>query len=158
MILLSKSHKIRTRQLIVRRCRNRDIDSSLAVSFLGRSFGLPCLATDNCQTTLFCNHNTCQCAAGEYWNGSLCSKRKPLDGSCMLDTECEISLRCLSNRCQYCPFECSGVLSQADGVYTICPRGSHKQTTAYCITRGDKTWTVIQRRTEGLVDFYTSWI
>ncbi|XP_071140558.1 uncharacterized protein [Mytilus edulis] len=57
------------------------------------------------------------------------------------------------------PQECSdiNIKNRTDGVYTIYPDGQ-RATPVYCdMTTKNLSWTVIQRRINGFIDFYRGW-
>ncbi|VDI51358.1 Hypothetical predicted protein [Mytilus galloprovincialis] len=56
------------------------------------------------------------------------------------------------------PTECSEIKNiNTNGVFTIYPSGPFKPTPVYCILDRSGIWTVIQRRMNGVVDFYRNW-
>lgn len=54
------------------------------------------------------------------------------------------------------PRECDDLINTTTGVSTIYPDGIHP-VQVYCIMANNETWTVIQRRFNGFVDFYRNW-
>ncbi|XP_071943737.1 fibrinogen-like protein A [Antedon mediterranea] len=60
-----------------------------------------------------------------------------------------------------CMRDCGDILrndpSAVSGQYVIQPGDGGREITVYCDMKDDGSWTVLQRREDGLVDFYRSW-
>ncbi|XP_063419028.1 low-density lipoprotein receptor-related protein 8-like isoform X2 [Mytilus trossulus] len=135
--------------------------------------GKVCTDSVKCQENLECISSRCSCNRSTYWNGIRCVRKKEMGKVCTDSVECQDDLDCISSRCscnsstywngircnRKLPSECADISSDKDGVYFVYPKGkmtSHK-ISVYCIMNGYKKWTVIQKRTDGSVDFFRTW-
>ncbi|CAG2253944.1 unnamed protein product [Mytilus edulis] len=68
------------------------------------TFGGQCEDITGCEDTLFCIHNTCQCAGEDFWKEDACVHvtKKIFGMQCYSQTECQDDLFCLAGICS-CP-------------------------------------------------------
>ncbi|CAG2184390.1 unnamed protein product [Mytilus edulis] len=98
--------------------------------------------------------------------GSIFGKRSEghhiiCSGCCNNTRLCNQDITCLNVKTNNTrvPQECSdiNIKNRTDGVYTIYPDGQ-RATPVYCdMTTKNLSWTVIQRRINGFIDFYRGW-
>ncbi|CAC5423683.1 Fibrinogen-like protein 1,Ficolin-1,Ficolin-2 [Mytilus coruscus] len=148
---------------------NRDLQCDHTTQ---KSIHANCSSAYECIGSLVCLSGKCQCPSDEYyWNINSCIERKSENERCSGDSHCKTSLQCQQNMCkcintQYwngflCiskKLECEDIEETNDGVYFIYPGGGDTAVAVYCIMRQAKKWTVIQRRANGSVDFYRTWL
>ncbi|VDH91613.1 Hypothetical predicted protein [Mytilus galloprovincialis] len=132
-----------------------------------------CENTNECSGKLLCIDGICQCCKQFVWNGTICVKKKEMGKTCTDSVECQDDLNCINSRCscnrstywngircaRKLPSECEDISSDKDGVYLVYPKGkiTSRKIFVYCIMSGNKKWTVIQKRTDGSMDFYRTW-
>ncbi|XP_071123152.1 very low-density lipoprotein receptor-like [Mytilus edulis] len=132
-----------------------------------------CEHTYECSGKLLCIDGICQCCKQFVWNGTICVKKKEMGKACTDSVECQDDLNCINSRCscnrstywngircaRKLPSECEDISSDKDGVYLVYPKGkmTSRKIFVYCIMSGNKKWTVIQKRTDGSMDFYRTW-
>ncbi|XP_052065219.1 low-density lipoprotein receptor-like [Mytilus californianus] len=132
-----------------------------------------CENTYECSGKLLCIDGICQCYEQFVWNRTNCVKKKEMSKVCTDSVECQDNLDCINSRCsckrstywngiscaRKFPSECEDISSDKDGVYLVYPKGkmTYRKILVYCITSGNKKWTVIQKRTDESVDFYRTW-
>ncbi|XP_076114482.1 low-density lipoprotein receptor-like isoform X1 [Mytilus galloprovincialis] len=132
-----------------------------------------CENTNECSGKLLCIDGICQCCKQFVWNGTICVKKKEMGKTCTDSVECQDDLNCINSICscirstywngircaRKLPSECEDISSDKDGVYLVYPKGkmTSRKIFVYCIMSGNKKWTVIQKRTDGSVDFYRTW-
>ncbi|CAC5410847.1 unnamed protein product [Mytilus coruscus] len=74
---------------------------------------------------------------------------------CCDESECNAYATCDDDSND--PSECADILFNSDGVFNIYPKGNDNPVPVYCKLENGTKWTVIQRRTNGSVDFYKTW-
>ncbi|XP_076081154.1 uncharacterized protein LOC143052068 [Mytilus galloprovincialis] len=134
-----------------------------------------CQTSSECQDTLHCINGSCSCFETDYdfWNGTLCVQKKGVGQGCYYSNDCKLSLLCLNHTCKCneshswngtsCklaisyPSECADIYFNSDGVFNIYPYEKDNPVPVFCKLENGTRWTVIQRRTNGLVDFYRTW-
>ncbi|VDI23327.1 Hypothetical predicted protein [Mytilus galloprovincialis] len=110
--------------------------------------GQDCLSCSSIENANDCHHHiTCN-------DNEVCYKHKYTgeSGSITYDVGCG-----LKSVCTTLPRECSDISSAKTGVYNIFPDGSPSAVPVYCVVNNEGSWTVIQRRFNGQVNFYRGW-
>ncbi|CAG2246764.1 Tenascin-R,Ryncolin-2,Angiopoietin-related protein 1,Angiopoietin-related protein 6,Ryncolin-1,Fibrinogen C domain-containing protein 1-A,Fibrinogen C domain-containing protein 1,Angiopoietin-1,Fibrinogen C domain-containing protein 1-B,Ficolin-2,Fibrinogen-like protein 1,Tenascin,Ficolin-1,Microfibril-associated glycoprotein 4,Ryncolin-3 [Mytilus edulis] len=141
--------------------------------FHEKSFNAVCKSSDECFDSLYCNHGICKCDRIDYWGGQKCYRKKGVGQGCYYSNDCKLSLLCLNHTCKCneshswngasCklavsyPSECADIYFNSDGVFNIYPKGKDNPVPVFCKLEDGTRWTVIQRRTNGSVDFYKTW-
>ncbi|VDI32690.1 Hypothetical predicted protein [Mytilus galloprovincialis] len=123
-----------------------------------------CKTSEECSDTLFCIHGVCKCDRIDYWTGHNCSTSKTEGQSCSSSNECSRFLYCLSTdphdvNKTVCAAanECADIPFVHNDVFYIHPKVVQHPMLAYCVIEAGIKWTVIQRRTNGSVDFNRNW-
>ncbi|XP_076114481.1 microfibril-associated glycoprotein 4-like [Mytilus galloprovincialis] len=119
------------KDLVEKKLNNMKVEMSSRAE--EKEMGKVCTDSVECQDNLDCINGRCSCNRSTYWNGIRCDQKLPS--------------------------ECEDISSDKDGIYLVYPKGkmTSRKISVYCIMSGNKKWTVIQKRTDGSMDFYRTW-